>query len=96
MCKWRIANHCVSINDPKTHCGKHFFSLPIDPWFVLTLGKLAAVCGAGEGGAGVYCRKPLIDPLALFRVILFVSYFHVLISGLGECYTDVLRWISCF
>ena len=89
MCKWRMANHRVSINDLKTNCGKHFFSRPIDPWFVLTLGKLAAV-------GGVYSRKPLIDPVALFRVILFVSYFHVLISGLGECYTDVLRWISCF
>ena len=52
MCKWRIANHCVSINDPKTHCGKHFFSRPIDPWFVLTLGKLAAVGRAGRGGVG--------------------------------------------
>ena len=49
-----MANHRVSINDLKTNCGKHFFSRPIDPWFVLTLGKLAAVGGAGGGvGGGV-------------------------------------------
>ena len=74
-----MANHRVSINDLKTNCGKHFFSRPIDPWFVLTLGKLAAVGGAGGGGGGwvgVYCRKPLIDPLALFHVILSCFNFR--------------------
>ena len=80
MCKWRIANHCVSVNDPKTHCGKHFFSRPIDPWFVLTLGKLAAVCGGGGGGGGVLSqasdRSTGFISCHTFRVILSCFNFR--------------------